>query len=42
MTVFKPLKSTYDHPMGNKLCKRMNLTLLNTLKALPTNFKIDR
>ena len=37
----KPSRTTPYHTVENRLCERMNLTLSNMLKFLPTNFKID-
>ena len=35
----KPSRTTPCYPMGNALCERMNRTIINMLKTLPTTFK---
>ena len=39
ITDVKPSPTTPHHPMGNGLCERMNRTIINMLKTLPTTFK---
>ena len=41
ITDVKPSPTTPHHPMGNGLCERMNRTIINILKTLPTTFKAN-
>ena len=39
ITGVKPFRTTPYHPMGNRLSERLNRTIINILKTLPTTFK---
>ena len=39
ITCNKPSLTTIYHPMGNRLCERMNRTIINVLKTVPATCK---
>ena len=41
ITGVKPSQTTPYDPMGNRLCERMNRTVITMLKTLPTTFKFN-